>query len=68
MGLSIAKDLCTLQDGELKILIDGDLFKAIVQLPARSETPWTVPESDETHDDVDFDTANYVSDADITNE
>ncbi len=35
LGLSIAKDLCLLQDGELKIIIDGDLFKAIVQLPAK---------------------------------
>lgn len=35
LGLSIAKDLCELQGGELKIIIDGDLFKAIVQLPSR---------------------------------
>ena len=34
LGLSIAKDLCTLQNGELKITIDGDLFKATVRLPA----------------------------------
>ena len=33
LGLAIAKDLCTLQNGELKLLIDGDLFKAIVTLP-----------------------------------
>ena len=33
LGLSIAKDLCNLQNGELKINIDGDLFKAIVKLP-----------------------------------
>lgn len=68
LGLSIAKDLCTLQDGELKILIDGDLFKAIVQLPAKTKTPWTVPASTEPIEDVNFDIANYVSDADITNE
>ncbi len=68
LGLSIAKDLCTLQDGELKILIDGDLFKAIVQLPAKTKTPWTVPASTEPIKDVNFDIANYVSDADITNE
>ncbi|MBR3836274.1 MAG: hypothetical protein IKJ69_05770 [Clostridia bacterium] len=33
LGLSIAKDLCTLNDGELIISIDGDLFKATVKLP-----------------------------------
>ena len=33
LGLAIAKDLCILQNGELKLLIDGDLFKAIVKLP-----------------------------------
>lgn len=33
LGLSIAKQLCTLQGGELKITIDGDLFKAEVYLP-----------------------------------
>lgn len=33
LGLSIAKDLCTLNDGELIITIDGDLFKATVKLP-----------------------------------
>lgn len=34
LGLSIAKDLCALQGGNLQLFIDGDLFKAIVQLPA----------------------------------
>ncbi len=33
LGLSIAKQLCTLQGGELKLSIDGDLFKATVYLP-----------------------------------
>ncbi len=33
LGLSIAKDLCRLNDGELIITIDGDLFKAVVKLP-----------------------------------
>ena len=33
LGLSIAKDLCKLQGGELNISIDGDLFKATVKLP-----------------------------------
>lgn len=34
LGLSIAKDLCTLQNGVLELCIDGDLFKARVTLPA----------------------------------
>lgn len=33
LGLSIAKDLCTIQDGVLDITIDGDLFKVVVRLP-----------------------------------
>ena len=35
LGLSIAKDLCALQNGNLHITIDGDLFKVIIQLPAK---------------------------------
>ena len=34
LGLSIAKDLCNLQNGYLHISIDGDLFKAVVKLPS----------------------------------
>ena len=34
LGLSIAKDLCELQGGEIHLHIDGDLFKAIVRLPS----------------------------------
>ncbi len=34
LGLSIAKDLCELQGGEIYLHIDGDLFKAIVRLPS----------------------------------
>ncbi len=37
LGLAIAKDLCELQNGELKLIIDGDLFKAIVKLPCKQE-------------------------------
>ncbi len=37
LGLAIAKDLCNLQNGELKLIIDGDLFKAIVKLPCKTE-------------------------------
>lgn len=33
LGLSIAKELCRLNGGELIITIDGDLFKATVKLP-----------------------------------
>lgn len=33
LGLSIAKNLTELQKGTLKIVIDGDLFKAIVAFP-----------------------------------
>lgn len=33
LGLSIAKDLCKLQEGSLHITIDGDLFKVTVKLP-----------------------------------
>lgn len=33
LGLSIAKELCRLQHGNLELIIDGDLFKARVKLP-----------------------------------
>ncbi len=33
LGLSIAKDLCSLQEGALDIVIDGDLFKVKVKMP-----------------------------------
>ena len=33
LGLSIAKELATLQNGKLELSIDGDLFKARVMLP-----------------------------------
>lgn len=33
LGLSIAKNLCTLQGGKLELSIDGDLFKATVKMP-----------------------------------
>ena len=36
LGLSIAKELCALQNGELELTIDGDLFKARVCLPQKS--------------------------------
>ena len=34
LGLSIASDLCRLHGGSLDIVIDGDLFKATVKIPA----------------------------------
>lgn len=33
LGLAIAKDLTALMKGQLKITVDGDLFKAEVMLP-----------------------------------
>ena len=33
LGLSIAKNLCELQNGKFSISVDGDLFKAVVELP-----------------------------------
>lgn len=35
LGLSIAKELCRLNNGELILSIDGDLFKATVKLPKK---------------------------------
>lgn len=35
LGLSIAKELCIAMGGKLKIIIDGDLFKAKVYLPKK---------------------------------
>ncbi len=34
LGLSIAKDLCTLQGGQFRLELDGDMFKAYVSLKA----------------------------------
>ena len=33
LGLSIAKNLCELQGGRFSVSVDGDLFKAVVELP-----------------------------------
>ena len=33
LGLSIAQELCSAQQGKLELHIDGDLFKARVYLP-----------------------------------
>ena len=40
LGLSIAKSLTQLQGGEFDIVIDGDLFKAVVSFPVK----WTTIE------------------------
>ncbi len=37
LGLSIAKELCRVQNGTLEITIDGDLFKARVKLPLNKQ-------------------------------
>ena len=36
LGLSIAKDLTTLQGGSLEITIDGDLFKVSITFPIKN--------------------------------
>ena len=36
LGLSIAKSLTELQGGTFQLVVDGDLFKAIVTLPQAS--------------------------------
>lgn len=33
LGLSIAKDLTVLQGGEFDVILDGDLFKAVIRFP-----------------------------------
>jgi len=38
LGLSIAKNLTQLQNGEFEIYLDGDLFKVILRFPCLSET------------------------------
>ena len=35
LGLSISKDLTQLQGGEFQVVIDGDLFKAVVSFPVK---------------------------------
>jgi signal transduction histidine kinase len=33
LGLAIAKSLAELQGGKLNVIIDGDLFKAVLRFP-----------------------------------
>ncbi len=44
LGLSIAQSLTELMHGSCRVEIDGDLFKAIVEIPR-----WTQPETQETN-------------------
>ena len=44
LGLSIARSLTELQGGAFRLDIDGDLFKAVVSLPAAPEQPLSLPE------------------------
>lgn len=37
LGLSIAKSLTELQNGKFEVIIDGDLFKAVVAFPVKAE-------------------------------
>ncbi|HIT33968.1 MAG TPA: HAMP domain-containing histidine kinase [Candidatus Faecousia intestinigallinarum] len=39
LGLNIAKSLMELQHGQLKLLVDGDLFKATLYFPIAPEAP-----------------------------
>ena len=55
LGWSIAKSMAKIQNGELKLMIDGDLFKAILSFPSvsfsihlswtreLSDVPWKLP-------------------------
>lgn len=51
LGLSIAKDLCRLQNGRLVISIDGDLFKASVYLPLKGKFVFSGENSEEQYSD-----------------
>lgn len=52
LGLSIAKSLATLQHGDFDIILDGDLFKAVVNLPIYSKNNENL-----TH--VNFDSVSF---------
>lgn len=39
LGLSIAKSMVELQKGQMEIVIDGDLFKAVLSFPLYSVYP-----------------------------
>ena len=47
LGLSIAQSLAELMHGTCRVEIDGDLFKAIVEIPR-----WTQPETHETNQTI----------------
>ena len=37
LGLSIARDLTRLQNGQFEIILDGDLFKVVITFPEYTE-------------------------------
>lgn len=52
LGLAIAKDLMKLMQGSIDILIDGDLFKVKVILPAASEDEPTAVDLESAKEDL----------------
>lgn len=52
LGLSIAKDLTVLQGGGFNILLDGDLFKAVIRLPMDEGSSDTVLNSEELRENL----------------
>ena len=40
LGLNIAKSLAELQQAKLNLVIDGDLFKAVLLFQALQTAPW----------------------------
>ena len=47
LGLSIAKSLVRLQGGEFEILLDGDLFKVVIDFPEYVEEQGQLGEQEE---------------------
>ena len=43
LGLSIARSLTELQGGQMKLLVDGDLFKVILRFPIVDPLPQNPP-------------------------
>lgn len=52
LGLSIAKDLTVLQGGGFNILLDGDLFKAVIRLPMDEGSSDTALNSEELRENL----------------
>lgn len=49
LGLSIARNLASAQGGDFDLVVDGDLFKAIVSFPAAPEQPEEPPAAPKPH-------------------